>query len=90
LIDREQEYLDFIIRQGVGRIDRAGSSPKSYISYLNCASKLIGEAISLRSVSNENDVLDIADRLKGKRAPGTIRNIKSAMRQYVAMLRTNS
>ncbi len=86
MIVHEGSYLCWIEQQGVGVNDRVASSPRSYLSYLHSVSELIGSDISPAVLRTEDDVLRIARRLKGKRADATVRNYKSAMRQYVSMV----
>jgi hypothetical protein len=88
MIENQREYHEWIQQRGVGENDKVASSPDSYVSYLNGVSDLLGVDISARTLASEEDVLNIARTLEGKRAPGTIRNYKSAMRQYVAMVGT--
>lgn len=87
MITYERLYYEWIQQQGVGLNDRIASSPNSYLSYLNGVSELLGKDISPSILSTEEDVLSIGRKLKGLRASGTIQNYKSAMRQYVAMVR---
>lgn len=85
MIKNEQKYLEFIEKNGVGKNDSVASSTKSYISYLNTVSKLIGEDLSEENLYNEDCVNKIANRLKGLRNEKSISNYKSALRQYVEM-----
>jgi hypothetical protein len=87
MILHENQYYRWIQEQGVGLKDKVASSPDSYISYLNSVSKLLGTDISPAILSTEADVTSIARRIETLQAPGTIRNYKSAMRQYVAMVK---
>src|SRR5437879_1967673 len=86
MILNQREYRDWIQKRGVGANDRIASSPDSYVSYLNGVSDLLGIDISPKTLASEEDVLALERRLEGKRAPATVRNYKSAMRQYVAMV----
>jgi hypothetical protein len=86
MIKNERKYLEWIEKNGVGSNDRIASSTKSYISYLNTVSKLIGEDISEKNLFNENCVEIISERLKGLRSEKSISNYKSALRQYVRMV----
>ena len=88
MIKNEQKYLKWIEKNGVGKNDYVASSTQSYISYLNTVSKLIGEDISEKNLHNENCVNEIADKLNGLRSPKSISNYKSALRQYVEMVRS--
>jgi hypothetical protein len=87
MIKNEGKYLEFIERNGVGKNDLVASSTKSYISYLNTVSKLIGEDLSEKNLYDENCVNEIANRLKGLRSEKSISNYKSALRQYVEMIK---
>ncbi len=60
--------------------------PKSYLSYLSAISNLLCKDITPEMLSNEEDVAMIAATLTGRRNPATIRNYKTAMRQYVQMV----
>ena len=86
MIKNERKYLEWIEKNGVGSNDRIASSTKSYISYLNTVSTLIGEDISEKNLFNENCVEIITERLKGLRSEKSISNYKSAIRQYVRMV----
>lgn len=86
MIKNERKYLEWIEKNGVGSNDKIASSTKSYISYLNTVSKLIGEDISEKNLFNENCVEIISERLKGLRSEKSISNYKSALRQYVRMV----
>ncbi len=86
MIRFQRQYYEWIESQGVGSNDLVASSPDSYISYLKTVSKLIGRDISPDTLASETDVEAIAQSIKGRRAPKTIGNFKSAMRQYVAMV----
>lgn len=87
MIINERKYLEFIERNGIGKNDLVASSTKSYISYLNTVSKLIGEDLSEKNLYDENCVNEIANRLKGLRSDKSISNYKSALRQYVEMIK---
>jgi len=87
MIQCEHEYLDYIQRNGVGAKDNVASTPASYVSYLNGASRLLGMNISPDLLHSEDDIERVLSKLNGTRARGTIRNYGSAMRQYVAMVR---
>jgi len=86
MIKNERKYLESIEKNGVGSNDKIASSTKSYISYLNTVSKLIGEDISEKNLFNENCVEMISEKLKGLRSDKSISNYKSALRQYVKMV----
>lgn len=78
--------MEWIVNNGVGKNDYVASSPKSYISYLNAVSKLIGEDVSEKNLFNESCVLEIAKKLNGLRSEKSISNYKSALRQYAKMV----
>ena len=86
MIKNEQKYLKWIEKNGVGKNDYVASSTKSYISYLNTVSKLLGEDISEKNLYDENCVSEIANKLNGLRSQKSISNYKSAMRQYAEMV----
>tara|TARA_R110001583_G_scaffold120243_3_gene271502 strand:- start:394 stop:690 length:297 start_codon:yes stop_codon:yes gene_type:complete len=86
MIKNEQKYLEWIENNGVGSNDKIASSTKSYISYLNVVSILIGEEISEKNLFSENCVETISKKLKGLRSEKSILNYKSALRQYVRMV----
>jgi uncharacterized protein (DUF433 family) len=86
MIQHEQRYLDYIQRRGVGAKDQVASSPDSYVSYLNSVSRLLASDISPELLHSEADVERVVGQLQGERAPNTLRNYASAMRQYVAMV----
>ena len=87
MIEHERLFLDFIALKGVGSKDVVASSPASYISYLTSVGKLIGRDITPAVLRTEKDVCDIASCIIGKRKENTIRNYRSAMRQYVSMVK---
>ena len=86
MILHEKQYLNFIMRNGIGKHDRVASSPLSYLSYLRSVSSIIQEDITPALLKNEVDATNIAEKIKGKRATSTIRNYCSAMHQYVKMV----
>ncbi len=86
MIKNEPKYLEWIERNGVGKNDLVASSTKSYISYLNTVSKLIGEDISEKNLYHETCVIEIANKLKGMKSQKSISNYKSALRQYAEMV----
>ena len=87
VIANEDLFLDFLLHSGVGVNDVAASSPASYISYLNSVAKLIDSDITPMLLRSEDNVRNIAEKIRGKREKNTIRNYCSAMRQYVAMVK---
>ena len=86
MIQHEQRYLEFIREHGVGANDLVASSPESYVSYLRSVSKLLAQDITPLMLRSEQDINKIVNRISGQRAPKTIRNYCSAMRQYVAFV----
>jgi len=87
MIKNGQKYLEWIEKKGVGQNDYVTSSTKSYISYLNTVSKLIGEDISEKNLYDENCVIEMAKRMRGMRSEKSISNYKSALRQYSKMVK---
>lgn len=85
MIEHEKPYLEFIKKRGVGSKDRIASSPDAYVSYLRAVSRITGMAIAPSSLRSEAHVIHIASKLNGERAPKTVKNYCSAMRQYVAL-----
>ena len=90
MIIHEPSYRRWLAARGVGDRDRVASSPASYVSYLNSVSDLLGEDVSPTLVSNEADVQDILARLDGRRSSKTLRNYRSALRQYAAMVQAGA
>lgn len=88
MIKNEPKYLKWIENNGVGKNDYVASSTKSYISYLNTVSKLIGEDISEKNLFDESSVIEIVKKLNGLRSPKSISNYKSALRQYAKMVQS--
>lgn len=86
MIKYEKEYLKFIQDRGVGENDSVASSPDSYISYLRSVSRLLAQDITPSILRSEQDISNIANKLTGRRAPQTISNYCSAMRQYVDLV----
>lgn len=86
MIKNERKYLAWIEKNGVGSNDRIASSTKSYISYLNTVSQLIGEDISEKNLYNENCIDVISRKISGLRSEKSISNYKSALRQYLRMV----
>jgi hypothetical protein len=86
MIKYEDEYLKYIQERGVGSNDQVASSPASYLSYLRSVSKLIEQDITPDNLRSELAISNICSALQGLRAPKTIRNYRSAMRQYVALV----
>ena len=86
MIKDEVKYLQWLENNGVGKKDNIASSPKSYISYLNTVSQIIGEDISEKNLYDENCISLMEEKMKGARSAKSISNYKSAMRQYVKMV----
>ena len=85
MIKHLKEYRHWIVSKGVGTNDQVASSPDSYVSYLNSVSRILDFEISPATLSSEDDITSITDRLTGARANKTIKNYKTAMSHYVAM-----
>jgi hypothetical protein len=84
----QQEYARFIVERGVGAHDVVASSPDSYLSYLRSVSTHLSIDIDETTLCSEQDVQRLAAAIEGVRAPRTIANYVSAMRQYVAMIQS--
>ena len=87
MIDYKNEYREFIIKKGVGKNDRVADSVKSYISYLNRISKYLNIIIEPKNLGTEQDIEIISSKLNGVVSNKTIQNYKSAMRQYINMVK---
>jgi len=91
MIIKEEEYIEWIINQGVGKKDKVASSIKSYVSYLNSVSRLINEDISNKNLFDENCVELIINKIieNGENLK-SIGKYKTAMNQYVKMINGKS
>lgn len=87
MIVNELEYCVYIKEHGVGKNDTVASSVKSYVSYLNSVSKLLDKKIDSNLICSENDIKNILDMLKGRRAHKTLNNYRSALNQYLKFLK---
>jgi hypothetical protein len=87
MIVNEAKYIDWITKNGVGQNDIVSSSILSYVSYLNSVSKIINQDISEFTLNSESSIDLIVNKIQGKRSQKTINNYKSAMRQYVRMVK---
>jgi uncharacterized FlgJ-related protein len=88
MIKYQAEFEGYIRDNGVGSNDRVADSVKSYVSYLNSVSKYLGISINAKILSAESDIDILSDQLTktGKVSVKTIKNYRSAMRQYVNMV----
>lgn len=86
MIEFEKEYINFIIKNGVGKNDKVASSVKSYISYLNSVGKHLDIRINSNNLRTQNDIEILSLQLKGKVSIKTIKNYISAMKQYIRMV----
>lgn len=88
MIQYQDKYEAYIKANGVGSNDKVADSRKSYISYLNCVQKHLNMSIKPQSLSTENDIMTISERLRKQTtlSDKTIKNYGSAMKQYVAMV----
>ena len=77
-----------IAASGVGGNDNVADSQKSYVSYLNSVSRLLGVEVNPGLLSSEEDITKVVSRLKGRAADKSISNYRSAMRQYVSMVQS--
>ncbi|HSD06251.1 hypothetical protein [Flavobacterium sp.] len=90
MIRNEQEYIEWIISQGVGKKDKVASSIKSYVSYLNSVSRLINEDISKKNLYDENCIsMIISEIQKNGVNTKSIPKYITAMRQYVKMVNSS-
>lgn len=87
VVEYSELYLTYIERKGVGYRDQVADSRKSYISYLRSVSRLLGATITPDLLRTHDDVENVARRMEGLASPATIRNYRSAMRQYSDMVR---
>lgn len=83
----KHQYYRWIGSRGVGSRDRVAWSPDSYVSYLNRVSDLVGKDVSPDLISSEDDIQNIVREISSRVSAKTLQNYKSAMRQYVAMVR---
>ena len=86
MILHQERYLAYLQDIGVGKNDCVASSPKSYLSYLRGVSNLLGVDITPSLLRGPSDIERVAREIEGQRKVRTIRNYKTAMRQYVAMV----
>lgn len=84
----QHEYVRFIVERGVGANDMVASSPDSYLSYLRSVNSNLSIDIDETTLCSEDDVQRLAAAIEGVRAPRTVANYVSAMRQYVAMIQS--
>lgn len=84
----QHEYVRFIAQRGVGANDMVASSPDSYLSYLRSVSSHLSIDIDETTLCSEHDVQRLAAAIESVRAPRTVANYVSAMRQYVAMIQS--
>ena len=87
MLQFENEYENFIVKNGVGSNDKVASSIKSYISYLNSVGRHLKITVSPKTLKNMHDVETLSSQLKGKVSDKTITNYGSAMKQYIAMVK---
>jgi len=81
-----QQYREYLAKVGVGSNDIVASSVESYVSYLRSVSKVLNMNISPFTVTDEECIQDVYQRLQGKRSEKTISNYRSALRQYAQMV----
>lgn len=83
------EYKKYIERNGVGSNDLVADSVKSYCNYLQSISEHLSLEISPKTISDEDDILSVKDRLQAETSLSTktITNYLSALRQYVRMIK---
>jgi hypothetical protein len=88
MIQHQEKYEKYIKESGVGSNDNVADSCKSYISYLNCVQTHLQMTVDDKTLSTENDIVNISARLTdlNKLSAKTISNYGSAMKQYVRMI----
>jgi len=86
MIKYKNQYEKFISDRGVGQNDCVADSVKSYVSYLESVSTIIGETISPLILACYEDVLTITEKIEGSRKANTIRNYMTAMKRYSEMV----
>jgi hypothetical protein len=86
MIAYEPQYRDWLERQGVGSRDRVADTRASYVSFLRSVARESGKTISPATVRSEADIERLLEGIIGK-ADGSIRNYRSALNQYLAMVR---
>jgi len=86
MIVHESAYKHWLQRSGVGKKDQVADSRASYVSYLRSVSNILGEDVSPATISSHEALERIFRRLTGARSPNTLRNYRSALRQYLAMV----
>ncbi|MGI9297271.1 MAG: hypothetical protein ACR2QC_05150 [Gammaproteobacteria bacterium] len=97
IIENQEQYLDYLDRHGVGDNDTVpGATPRSYLSYLRAATKILNCSISAQLFPNLSpaDFDAVCDRVKydqqhAQYASGTRRNAISALRHYFDMVAGN-
>ena len=82
----EARYRSWLTARGVGDRDRVASSPNSYCSYLRSAAALAGVCISPETVPDQAAADRMAEAAASQQAAATVRNYRSALRQYAAMV----
>lgn len=84
MIENEQEFRDWC------QYTLNDNTINSYVSWLNTVSNIIGNPISSATLSSDQHVADATALLRNNITynPGTIQNMLSAMRKYVAMIRS--
>ena len=87
MFEHKELFRTYIEQKGVGSQDRVSDSVKSYIYYINCVSKHSGINIGPATLASDIDVQNLVQKIKGKVSKKTIQNYKSAMNQYVSMVR---
>ena len=97
-IENEQRYFAYIVAQGVGANDEVeGATPRSYISYMNGASRTLNHPISPELFPNltEEDWECVSHNIMNcmqhrQYAERYRRNMLSAMRHYFEMLKADA
>jgi len=88
MIEHQFKYQQYLKTQGVGSRDKVADSIKSYLSYLNSVSNYLNITIGPKTLSSEQDVVNLSIKLRGKVSDKSIKNYGSAMKQYVSMVQS--
>jgi len=88
MVEYLDKYQSFIKIKGVGSNDIVSYSVESYVSYMNSVSTHLDISVGPKNLSTEHDITSLSGCLSksGKVSEKTIKNYRSAMRQYVRMV----
>ena len=86
MIEHCELYNKYIRAHGV-----SVASTKSYIAYLKRVCNELSMSINPETLKSQDDIENISEKLKVKKVPkNTIRNLRTAMRHYICMVKTNN